>query len=74
MNTNAASSDNEYALPDYFIEAEWGSPDLTYQNIHDADMVLLDSELSGALLSLLTRSEDSLWKGGKYKHEIITFG
>lgn len=37
-------------------------------------MVLLDSELPGALLSLLTRSEDSLWKGGKYKHEIITFG
>ncbi|KAJ8476145.1 hypothetical protein OPV22_019872 [Ensete ventricosum] len=59
--TNGGNSIDGYAMPEYSFENGWASPDVTCQNIHNADVVL-DSELPGALSCLLVGNDDSQGK------------
>ncbi|URE08680.1 hypothetical protein MUK42_23588 [Musa troglodytarum] len=71
LKTNGANSIDGYAMPEYSFENGWASSDVTCQNIHNADIVLLDSELPGALSCLFVGNDDSQGKDSSV-HEMRT--
>ncbi|CAL9054639.1 unnamed protein product [Musa banksii] len=71
LKTNGANSIDGYAMPEYSFENGWASPDVSCQNIHNADIVLLDSEPPGVLSCLLVGNDDSQGKDSSM-HEMRT--